>query len=590
MSETQPLVREQIIESLDLPPHRLSKITLFWYLKSLPDLTTKTIVTAIPALIGSVLTLILVVDWIIHRTFTRAQIEEALNYDLDTIDEARIQKWLDDPRLTEWVLSLSIWVFVFPAVMVLVIVIGWFVIRALQWRRIRFGCDDGVLWSSGGLFVSWNRQLPIVHVQSIEFRSTLLQRLLTLRGVSISSAAPEGRDATIDLLAIRRGVAAELAATVQTAFGATIATPEASGSASAPVASVSWKQLIVAAANSFEVRLSIISLYVFYRLMGQGPLKEWRDWAINSVTKYAEEHHDRASILLILIGALLFFWIFSIVIYIATFARFRLRRNGRLALIEHGLLTRRWRTVLLPRVQALSFVESPVQQLMNNGSLRITLPGTTRDRLERTMLLPSVERRVTIEVLERLFSETNPDAGESLRTLEHSLQRLPLSARRSYLLRWVWRLIPVCAVLAFVLWFGQISPVWGVLPLAIFGPIGAVLGLLRFRDAGWHLSERGNLIVRERALSRTTRITRKDRIIWTRVSRLRIFSGPNVTFNSSVAGAGARPGIVAKVFGRGLVARDDSRLRVRGLLDTDAFDLVDRLRRRSDSNPHSPEF
>src|SRR5690606_24632358 len=183
--------------------------------------------------------------------------------------------------------------------------------------------------------------------------------ILTLRSVAISSAAPEGKKASIELLAIRRGVAADLAATVQTAFGATIATPESPDASSVPIATVSWKQLIVAAANSFEVRLSVFSLYVAYQPLGQGPLKQWHDRAIHSVTKYAEQHHDLANVVLIAVGALLFFWIFSIIIFITTFARFKLRRNGRLALIEHGLLTRRWRTVLLPRVQALTFIESP---------------------------------------------------------------------------------------------------------------------------------------------------------------------------------------------------------------------------------------
>ena len=294
-------------------------------------------------------------------------------------------------------------------------VIGWFVIRTLQWRRIRFGIEDGVIWMSGGLFASWTRRLPITHVQSVEFKSTILQRLLTLRSVAISSAAPEGKRASIELLAIRRGVAAELATTIQTAFGATIATPESPDANSVEIASVGWKQLIVAAANSFEVRLSVFSLYFVYQLFGQGPLKQYRDRAIHQVTQYADQHQDLAHIVLIVIGGLLFFWIFSILIYIATFAHFQLRRNGKLALIEHGLLTRRWRTVLLPRVQALTFVESPAQQLVNDGSLRMTLPGTTRNLLERTMLLPAVDRSVTIDVLDRLFADLNPGTGDALR-------------------------------------------------------------------------------------------------------------------------------------------------------------------------------
>jgi uncharacterized membrane protein YdbT with pleckstrin-like domain len=584
MSEPQPpaLVDLAIIDSLDMTSRRLSKFSLYWYLKALPELTIGSILTIIPLAIGAILSLILLIDWGIHRAFSQSQIETALNYDFDTVDDAKLQEWLDSPQLADWISGLSVWVFVIPILVAIGLIVGWLVIRTLQWRRIRFGAEDGVLWMSGGLFTNWSRRLPIVHVQSVEFRSTLLQRMLTLRGVSISSAAPEGKNASIELLAIRRGVAADFATTIQTAFGATIATPESGDAGSTPIASVSWKQLIVAAANSFEVRLSVVSLYVIYQIFGQGPLKEWRTKAIHSVTKYAQEHHDLANIVLIVIGALLFFWIFSILTYIATFARFRLRRNGKLALIEHGLLTRRWRTVLLPHVQALTFVESPAQQLVDDGSLRMTLPGTTRNQLERSMLLPAVDRSVTIDVLDRLFADFNPHTGDALRSDLANLERLPPSARRSYLLRWTWRVLPLSLIIMLVLYLvpGGVHPLWGLLPWVILGPTGAWLGNVRFKDAGWHLDERGRLMVRERSLSRTTRITRRERLVWTRVSMLRFVSGKNVTFVSSVAGVGSRPGIKGRLLGYGLVARGDSRLRVRGLLHEDALALVDRLAKR----------
>ncbi len=584
MSEAraQALVDEQIIDSLQVTPQRLSKFSLFWYLKSLPELTMGTILTIIPVALGVILSAALLIDWGIRRAFTEEQIETAINYDFDSIDDVKLQEWIDSPGVAEWIQGLSVWVFVIPLLLALALVIGWFVIRTLQWRRIRFGVEDGVIWMTGGLFASWTRRLPITHVQSVEFKSTVLQRVLTLRSVSVSSATPEGKRASIELLAIRRGVAADLTTTVQTAFGATIATPESPDANSVPIATVGWKQLIVAAANSFEVRLSVFSLYFVYQLFGQGPLKPWRTRAIRSVTQYTQEHQDLAHVVLIVIGGLLFFWIFSILIYIATFANFQLRRNGKLALIEHGLLTRRWRTVLLPRVQALTFIESPAQQLVNDGSLRMTLPGTTHNLVERTMLLPAVDRSVTIEVLDRLFSDLNPGTGDALRLRSTELQRLPPSARRSYLLRWSMRLAPLSLVLVLVLYLlpGGIPALWGLLPLVIFGPIGAVLGNIRFKDAGWRLDERGRLIVRERALSRTTRMTRRDRLVWTRISMLRGISGRNVTFVSSVAGAGSRPGIKASILGYGLAARSDSRLRVRGILHQDALDLVDQLARR----------
>jgi hypothetical protein len=206
----------------------------------------------------------------------------------------------------------------------------------------------------------------------------------------------------------------------------------------------------------------------------------------------------------------------------------------------------------------------------------------TRASLERSMLLPAVDRTVTIDVLDRLFAELAPGTGDILHRLEDSIQRLPQSARRSYLLRWTWRLIPLSLILCLALYLipSSYSAWWGLSPLVIFGPIGTILGNIRFHDAGWALDDRGRFAVRERALSRTTRLTRRQRIVWTRISMMRFFTGRNVTFVCSVAGAGSRPGIKARILGYGLVARGDSRLRVRGMAAPDALALVDQLAER----------
>jgi len=51
---------------------------------------------------------------------------------------------------------------------------------------------------------------------------------------------------------------------------------------------------------------------------------------------------------------------------------------------------------------------------------------------------------------------------------------------------------------------------------------------------------------------------------------------------ASVAGIGSRPGLLGRLIGYGLIAKGDSRLRVRGLLHDDALVLVDRLAQRPD--------
>jgi uncharacterized membrane protein YdbT with pleckstrin-like domain len=575
-----PLINRAIVDSLDMESRRLSRFTLFWYLKSLPERSVGGIINVVLGAIGVVLAAGLFFDWLIHRAFTQDQIDKALNYDIETIDEQTINEWLEDPRFLDWLSHLSVWAILLPVLTVFTIIIGWVVIRTLQWRRIRFGAIDGVIWMSGGLFTTWIRRVPVVHVQTVEFRSTLLQRILLLRAVEISSGAPEGKRAAIDLIAVNRKGADQLAELFHRAYGVEFASPESNDAESVPVASVTWKQLIISAANSFEFRLGLFSLYFLYHFFGQfGFLKEWRDRSIRFVTRYAEQHHDLASIILIVLGAIVFLWVVSFLIYIATFARFRLRRTRQLALIEHGLLTRRWRTVVMPRIQALTLVESPLQQWAGDGSLRMTLPGTKRNEIERTMLLPSLDRSELLAVLERLYGHLAPGSSERLRNAGATLNRLPPSSRRPYLLRWTYRLLPLSLALTLLLSLGtwDRSPLWGMLPWVVLGPVGAILGHYRFRDAGWKLDEQGFLIVCERNFSRTTRIARRQRIIWRRAVRIGLLRGKKGTFVASVAGAGSRPSIVARILGTGLRANADSRFRVMAMPHDVAVELCDEL-------------
>jgi putative membrane protein len=579
-----PLINRAIVDSLDIDSRRLSRFTLFWYLKSLPDKSFSGILNVILVTIGAVLSLGLFFDWLLHRAFSEDQIDEALNYNLDTIDEQKIDEWMQDPRFLDWLSHLSVWAILIPFFTVLAVVIGWFVIRTLQWRRIRFGAVDGVIWMSGGLFATWTRRLPVVHVQSVEFRSTLLQRILRLRAVEISSGAPEGNRAAIELMAVNRKGAEQLADLFQKAYGVEFASPESDDADSVPVASVSWKQLIVSAANSFEFRLGLFSLYFLYQLFGHvGFMKEWRDRSIRFVTRYVEAHHDLANVVLVAIGAVVFLWVVSFLLYITTFAHFRLRRINQLALLEHGLLTRRWRTVVMPRIQALSLVESPLQQWAGDASLRMTLPGTKRNQIERTMLLPSLDRIETLAVLDRLYGHLSPGSSERLRQVDRTLERLPPSSRRPYVLRWTYRLLPLSLLLILLLSLSpwERSPLWGLLPWVVLGPVGAILGNIRFHDAGWRLDDAGFLIVRERNFSRTTRIARRQRIIWRRAVRIGLLRGKKGTFIASVAGAGSRPNLLGRLLGTGLKANSDSRFRVMAIPHDVALDLCDQLDPRS---------
>ena len=132
------------------------------------------------------------------------------------------------------------------------------------------------------------------------------------------------------------------------------------------LASITTWQLIAAGITSFEIRLSFVGAIAAFHIFSKSFLKTWRNDLIDWFVTTIERKHALADLVDFTIVLLLMFWVLSIITFVTTFSRFRLERLGHLALIEHGLITRRWRAVLLPRVQAITFVETPVQEWRND--------------------------------------------------------------------------------------------------------------------------------------------------------------------------------------------------------------------------------
>ena len=279
------------------------------------------------------------------------------------------------------------------------------------------------------------------------------------------------------------------------------------------VASISTGQLFAAGITSFEIRLSFVGAIAAFHLFSKSFLKTWRNDAIHWFVSTIERKHAFADLVDFTLLLLLIFWGLSILTFVATFSRFRLERLGHLALIEHGLITRRWRAVLLPRVQAVTFVETPVQEWRQAGSLRIELAGSHQRSLDRKMLLPSLPRERALETLERLFG------GAFFENISHQLdqfQRLPATSKRMYSMFWVYRIIGLTIALVVLDWASpdirfEHLMILGLLLLAI---PGYFYGRRQFSDAGWLLNSDRELIVRERHVNRRTIICPADRLQW----------------------------------------------------------------------------
>ena len=352
LGRTEPVLAAGDSASVEpIVDRRLHWFSLYTYWKTLP--ITIGIVTIISLLPGVIALLIVTGFGLFYEygenlpSFLKDTVlQDAIDYELQgagpILDQLRHNRY--HPELT---------------IILGFVAASWIVARSLQWRSTVYGVDEEHIWLRGGLFWKWERRLPMERVQSLELRASWLDRILDLRGVEFNSGSPDRNAATIRLAAIPTRDAIQIQ---QIVLGATHALLDdrydelEARRERVQLASISTGQLIAAGITSFEIKLSFVGALAAFHIFSKSYLKEWRNDLIHWFVNTVERQHAFADLVDFTIVLLVLFWILSIITFVATFSHFRLERLGHLALIEHGLITRRWRAVLLPRVQAITFV------------------------------------------------------------------------------------------------------------------------------------------------------------------------------------------------------------------------------------------
>ncbi len=476
-------------------------------------------------------------------------------------------------------------------IILILVAVSWIVVRTLQWKSTVYGVDTEHIWIRGGLYWTWERRLPIERVQSLELRASWLDRILDLRAVEFVSASPDHNAATIrlaaiptrDAIRIQRIVLGATHADLDDSYGGLETQPDR-----VQLASISTAQLFAAGITSFEIKMSFVGALAAFHLFSKSYLKEWRNDLIHWFVNTIEQRHAFADLVDFTLLLLALFWILSIITFVATFSRFRLERLGHLALIEHGLVTRRWRAVLLPRVQAITFVETPVQERRNTGSLRMELAGSHQNSLERKMLLPSLPRDQALATLERLFGGFFfENIAQELGEFRH----VPTTAKRMYTMFWVYRILGLAAVLVVLDWASR-DIKFEHLVLAGFALLaipGYFYGRRQFKDAAWLMNDDRELIVRERHINRRTIVCPADRLQWRGLKQLTLpYRKPgNATVVAYVAASGKVDGVGKGIIGTGWPIID-GRLRIRGIPRAEADALLEQMGPQPDQPHYRP--
>ncbi|CAA9533133.1 MAG: hypothetical protein AVDCRST_MAG49-42 [uncultured Thermomicrobiales bacterium] len=393
--------------------------------------------------------------------------------------------------------------------------------QTVTWSVFRYEVTGGELRVRSGLLNRRDRSVPLERIQTVDVAETPLQRALGVVQIKVETAAGGSAGSDVTLEALARGDAAVLRDRLEAARSLRRGRLAAAGSEalSAPqegqapagsarpaslafgesgelIRAITPRELLVAGATSGRIGPALAIFGAGFQLVDDVlPDRIWERLAMSAPGVGFRGFLVAA--VLIGVGA----WLLAVVTTVLTFGGFALRRDGDQLQISSGLLDRRRTTVPLARIQAVTMTEGLLRQPFGLAALRIESAGYGSDSATSGVLFPLLRRAEVTDLLERACPAVAvPLAGADALPLD----RLPPRARPRYLLAGIRPPIVLTVVATVVAWRVDAAPWWwGLAPLLVVPP-AALLALLAYRDAGWAVDARDRLVVRNRAVARTT--------------------------------------------------------------------------------------
>jgi putative membrane protein len=322
-------------------------------------------------------------------------------------------------------------------------------------------------------------------IQALDITQEPLQRLFGVVQLEVQTAGG-GKGGELSLVAVGTAEAGRLQRLLHAAAAGAAAAP---GVASAPAAAarpagpvrrLSTRGLAAAALTSGQLGLLLPAAGAAYQIASEAGADPqdalalapdgWLGWALLAIA--------------LLVAA----WLVAASAVVSSFAGFAVERDGERLRISRGLLSRRYSSVPVARVQAVTVVEGLFRQPFGLAALRVEVAGYASEAASARTLFPLLRR----DEVDAFLTELLPELAGA----EGAVARPPLRAARRYVLP------PALAGLAVGI-AGLVTlpgtPPWPLVALLL----GAALGALRYEAAGWRLAG-GMLVVRQRRLARRT--------------------------------------------------------------------------------------
>jgi putative membrane protein len=342
------------------------------------------------------------------------------------------------------------------------------------------------------------RTIPLEHVQSVDTVQGIVQRIFGVVELRVETAGGGVEESDASLPALSRASAMELRRAVE---GGGAEPTEEVVDGPREIRRLDTRQLLIAGATSGQIGIALSLLAVGSQLFDE--------FFTEGFLRRLYETLAPGSVVAVVVVALavgFFAWLLAIAGTVLSYSGFTLSRDREYLYIRRGLLEKREATIPLARIQAVQVVEGILRQPFGLAMLRVESAGYGGSESGvSTTLFPLLPRREVIEFLQEAAPEFSSSLSEGLR-------RPPRRALRRYIFRSV---APVALPLAaaFISFYASglsLPPVsYPAAALLLAGV--ALLGWLRYRDAGWSYSG-GCLVLRSRMLARTTALAPRRKL------------------------------------------------------------------------------
>lgn len=373
----------------------------------------------------------------------------------------------------------------------------------IKWKRFIYWFENEELRIEYGLFVKKKRYIPFERIQSLNYKEGIFHRPFKLVKVSVETAADSGKSEA-DLTAITRIQAEAIEKEMKKGKlqtrqldaqnieeSSVISDSTELEAPRSMIHRMSTKDLLLLATTSSGIGVVFSGLAAI--------TSQFDEW-IPYERIYGEfQSFIKFGVVMITIAGLIFLlisWLVSVAITFVSHYGFVVEKEEDKLFISKGLLEKKRVTIPMTRIQGIRIVENPFRQLFGYATIVIESAGSSGEKDEqKIVMLPLVKKQQGLSILKRLFPEEQ---------WEFSLQRAPKKAMLLYMVKYLYWLVPVVAIISYIAFPYGLWSLW-VLPLAI------LLGIWQHHSAGYAINNQQLTIV-YRGISRTTFVTLKRRL------------------------------------------------------------------------------